>query len=74
MPFGFRNAPSVFQRMIDDTLVGLVGICYVAYLDDILVFSPGLHSHKQDLFKVFQALSVCNLKLKRSKCEFLKNR
>ena len=26
MPFGLRNAPSVFQRMIDNTLVGLVGI------------------------------------------------
>ena len=70
MPFGLRNAPSVFQRMIDNTLVGLVGICCVAYLDDILVFSPDIQSHKQDLFKVFQALSVCNLKLKRSKCEF----
>ena len=34
------------------------------------MFSPDIHSHKQDLFKVFQALSVCNLKLKRSKCEF----
>ena len=34
------------------------------------MFSPDEHSHKQDLFKVFQALSVCNLKLKRSKCEF----
>ena len=54
MPFGLRNAPSVFQRIIDNTLVGLVGICCVAYLDDILVFSPDVYSHKQDLFKFFR--------------------
>ena len=64
MPFGLKNAPSVFQRMIDNTLVGLVGIRCVAYLDDIFEFSPDIHSHKRDLFKVFQALSVCNLKIK----------
>ena len=70
MPFGLRNAPSVLLRMINVTLVGLVGICCVAYLDDILVSFPDETTHKQDLHKNFQALYICNLKLKRNKCEF----
>jgi hypothetical protein len=39
MPFGLKNAPACFQRMIDNTLQPLLGKCCVAYIDDILIFS-----------------------------------
>lgn len=39
MPFGLRNAPSVFQAFIQDTLRDLLDIICVVYLDDILIFS-----------------------------------
>ena len=57
MPFGLKNAPAVFQRMIDDTLGSLLGGCCVAYRDNILVFSPLEEQHKLDLDKELLALS-----------------
>ena len=73
MPFGLRNAPAVFQRMIDQVLGNLVGLCCVAYMDDILVFSKSHHQHSKDLQKVLHALSNAKLYLKASKCKFYKD-
>ena len=73
MPFGLRNDPAVFQRMIDDALGELVGICCVAYMDNILVFSPTLEQHNLDVKKVLRALANHKLHLKPSKCEFYCN-
>ena len=72
MPFGLRNAPAVFQRMINQVLGCLIGVCCVAYMDDILVFSRSKEQHTADVCKVLAALSKAWLHLKLSKCEFYK--
>ena len=74
MPFGLKNAPAVFQKLIDNTLGSLLGSCCVAYMENILVFSPLEDQHKLDLEKVLLALSSQSLVLKRSKCEFFKKK
>ena len=74
MPFGLKNAPNVFQIMIDCTLGPLLGSCCIAYMDNILVFSPSEEKHKIDLEKVLLALSSQSLVLKRSKCKFSKKK
>ena len=39
LPFGLKNAPSIFQRAIDDVLREQIGkTCYV-YVDDEIIFS-----------------------------------
>ena len=38
LPFGLKQAPSIFQRFMDNTLQGLEEIC-LAYIDDIIVFT-----------------------------------
>ncbi|CAM5078201.1 unnamed protein product [Eretmochelys imbricata] len=38
LPFGLRNAPATFQRLVDGLLAGL-GEYAVAYLDDVAIFS-----------------------------------
>jgi hypothetical protein len=37
MPFGMRNAPATFQRMINNVITGLY--CCAAYIDDLIVCS-----------------------------------
>ena len=39
MPFGLKNSPSVFQKMIDSVLGPLIGIYCVSYIDDVLCHS-----------------------------------
>ena len=43
----------------------------VAYLDDIIIFSPTLEEHLKHIEQVFGRLIEHNLKLKMSKCKFL---
>ena len=53
MPFGPRNAPAVFQRLMQRVLAGLnleQGPDFVSvYLDDVLVFSETLEEHLHHL-------------------------
>lgn len=47
MLFGLKNAPAVFQAMINDALRDFLDIFFYVYIDDILIFSPDLESHKK---------------------------
>lgn len=44
MPFGLRNAPSTFQRVMDNILSDLQGRICLVYMDDIIVFSTSSSS------------------------------
>ncbi|KAL0128565.1 hypothetical protein PUN28_003720 [Cardiocondyla obscurior] len=72
MPFGLKNAPATFQRLINAVLSGLQGIKCLVYLDDIIIYGPTLHEHNERLKKVFKRLREHNLKLQPGKCEFLR--
>ena len=75
MPFGLKNAPAVFQRLMQRVLMGLnpdQGPDFVSvYLDDILVFSETFEKHLEHLQQVIERLTVAGLKLKPSKCHFI---
>lgn len=72
MPFGLKNAPSTFQRMMNLVLSGLQGLhCYI-YLDDCIVYSHDLESHISKLELIFSKFREANLKLQPDKCEFLR--
>lgn len=43
MPFGMRNSPATFQRVMNFTLQGLEGVH--VYLDDILILSETWSQH-----------------------------
>ena len=57
MPFGVKNAPAIFQRLMRQVLSGLQsesGIGFVSvYLDDVIVFSESLIDHINHLKAVF---------------------
>ncbi len=69
MPFGLTNAPSVFQRLMEEVLVGCTD-CARVYIDDILVVSESWSSHLGHLRRVLEALKEAGLTCKRSKCSF----
>jgi transposase InsO family protein len=72
MPMGTVNATSTFQRLMQQCLGSMHLKECVVFLDDILVYSSTLEEHLVRLGKVFQRLKDCGLKLKPSKCEFMK--
>src|SRR5437588_13092421 len=72
MPFGLTNAPATFQRLVNDIFRPLLHDCVVVYLDDILIYSLDLETHRQHLQQVFNILRCEKLYCKKSKCEFLK--
>lgn len=72
MPFGLRNAPSIFQRLMNSALAGIQNFRCFVYLDDIVIHAGDLASHNTRLKEVFDRLSKYNLKLQPEKCEFLR--
>uniref|UniRef100_A0A8C6NKF8 Gypsy retrotransposon integrase-like protein 1 n=1 Tax=Nothobranchius furzeri TaxID=105023 RepID=A0A8C6NKF8_NOTFU len=72
MPFGLTNAPAVFQALVNDVLRDMVGRFVFVYLDDVLVFSPDLDTHRRHVRAVILRLLQNNLFIKAEKCEFHK--
>jgi len=72
MPFGLKNTPATFQRLMNAVLVGMQGIRCFVYLDDIVIYGSSLQEHNKRLTKVLQQLRKHNLKLQIEKCEFLR--
>ena len=74
MPFGFINAPSIFQRAISETLDPELYVSCLVYVDDIIIFSDDFESHLKDLDRVFSLLNSYNWKIKLSKCQFAQDK
>ena len=71
MPFGLKNAPSTFQRVMDNVLREHIGVRCFVYMDDIIVFSTSLQEHLTNLSKILETLEKYNLKVQLDKSEFL---
>ena len=67
MPFGLRNAPSTFQRLMDQVLHDMLDFSR-AYIDDIVIFSSTWTDHLQHLKSVLDRLREVGLTAKPSKC------
>lgn len=72
MPFGLKNAPATFQRMMTNILTGLQGSQCFVYLDDIVIYANNIEDHKKKLSTIFNRLRHNNLKLQPEKCIFLR--
>ena len=64
------QAPAYFQGLVDEVLRGLPFA--FGYLDDILIFSPNVKTHLEHIKILFDRSREAKLKLKESKCNFLK--
>ncbi|MCP4500716.1 MAG: hypothetical protein GY822_12215, partial [Deltaproteobacteria bacterium] len=71
LPMGLKTAGSIFQRLMNDTLHGLLDDGIFCYLDDIAVATDTLARHLVRLERIFLRFRTARLKLKPSKCDFL---
>ena len=73
MPFGLKNAPATFQRLMDLALTGLQGTeLFVYLLDDIVIYSRSLVKHASKFKRLAERLRQANRTLQTDKCEFLR--
>lgn len=71
MPFGLKNAPATFQRVIQKILGKLLFKNCINYLDDIIIFSQSRQQHLEDLREVFETCMRHDARFNREKCEFM---
>ncbi|MBW0518710.1 hypothetical protein O181_058425 [Austropuccinia psidii MF-1] len=71
MPFGIKNAPSHYQRMINTIFSEeLSEGWFIIYIDDIIVFHKAWDSHLTRLEIVLQKIVQLNMKISMKKCHF----
>jgi hypothetical protein len=70
MPFGLRNAPAQFQRMMDTILGSLRWEAALCYIDDVLVFSDTWEQHLAHLRRLFTSCKEAGLVFSKDKCRF----
>src|SRR5690606_13396968 len=70
MPFGLTNAPSTFMRLMSHVLRSYIGLLFLVYFDDILIYSKTLSDHVEHLRKVLDVLRKEVLFANLKKCSF----
>ena len=68
MPFGLRNGPSIFQRLMQGILVPYLWFFTLVYIDDIIVFSKSWDEHLNHLYLVLGAIAKAGVMLSPLKC------
>ena len=71
LPFGCKNAPSCFQRLMNKVVSGIPKVS--CYLDDIIVYSDTFDEHMDQLNKLLSALRDAKLVVNLAKSEFLQS-
>ena len=68
MPFGMKNSPATFQRLVNNVICGLDGCD--AYIDDVIIYSDSWSDHLQRIRQFFDRLSKAKLTVNLAKTEF----
>ena len=68
MPFGYRNGPAVFQRVMQSVLAPFLWVFALVYIDDIVIYSKTFNKHLNHLDKVFEAIEKSGITLSPAKC------
>lgn len=68
MPFGMKNSPATFQRLINKVIANLEDC--EAYIDDVIIYSETWEKHLETIREFFRKLSEAKLTINLSKTEF----
>ncbi|MBW0475577.1 hypothetical protein O181_015292 [Austropuccinia psidii MF-1] len=71
MPFGIKNAPAHFQRMMETIFQEeILDGWMVVYIGDIIIYSETWEDHVQYIDRVLSKCTPINLKISLKKCNF----
>ncbi|MBW0532609.1 hypothetical protein O181_072324 [Austropuccinia psidii MF-1] len=71
MPFGIKNAPAQFQRMMDTIFQEKIFEGWmVVYIDDIIIYSEKWEDHVQYIDRVIRKCTPINLNISLKKRNF----
>ncbi|XP_024890212.1 uncharacterized protein K02A2.6-like [Temnothorax curvispinosus] len=69
--YGIASAPAIWQRKMEEVLEGIEGVS--TFLDDIRITGPNDRVHLHRLNEVLTRLGRANIRINKSKSEFLKD-
>ena len=70
MPYGLKNAPATFQRLMDRVVDGLENC--VVYIDDVVIYDTTWQDHITHVEALFARLQYAGLVVNLEKCDFVK--
>lgn len=68
MPFGLRNGPSIFQRVMNRILAPYLWLFTLVYIDNIIIYSKSYKEHIDHLDAVLGAIEKSGITLAPTKC------
>ncbi|MBW0578832.1 hypothetical protein O181_118547 [Austropuccinia psidii MF-1] len=72
MPFGIKNVPAHFQRMMDTIFQEeILEVWMVVYIDEIIIYSETWEDHMQYIDRVLSKWPPINLEISLKKCNFV---
>ncbi|UYV75877.1 K02A2.6-like, partial [Cordylochernes scorpioides] len=69
LPFGWKNSPPRFQRVMSEMLADLLELRVVVYIDDICCGAPTLEECASLTYKVLNRLNQYNMTVNLGKCQ-----
>ena len=70
MLFRLKNEGATYQRLVNKVFANKIGQSMEVYVDDMLVKSPTIEQHIEDLANTFASLRLYNMRLNPKKCTF----
>jgi hypothetical protein len=70
MLFEFTNAPIIFQTYINETFKSLLNIIYVAYMNNICIYSSKFEKYADHVRQILDRFRKFRLYINLDKCEF----
>ena len=74
LPFGLRNAPAVFQRLVNKVIAGMPRSKIAVYIDDLIIKTETLEEHIAIMKELCDRLRKWGLMLGLKKCFFLRKK
>ena len=68
VPFGVHSASELFQKEVEEIIMGIDGVASVQ--DDIIIWGSTQEEHDERLDQVLKKIEESGLKLNRMKCQF----